>query len=147
MALPVDPPVYDQATLVGLVLAGSTRRTSDGSVISFHELNRQIGGILSNVILHKIKEQMAAILPTETFEPVDNQSQARFALSPLEVGRYVSDRVYISYEHQFGASIGRSAANANESQIKVRLPHGGELDTAVGDAGVAGVYLYWTYRY
>ena len=78
---------------------------------------------------------------------MDNKSAARYALSPLEVGRCVSDRVYVSYEHQFGASLGRSAANANESQIKVRLPHGGELDTAVGDAGVAGVYVYGTLRY
>ncbi|MDB4969945.1 MAG: hypothetical protein JWN44_5634 [Myxococcales bacterium] len=145
VALTVDPPIYDQAQLAGLVLAGSTRRSADA--ISFRDLNRQIGGLLSNVILHKIKEQLAALVPTETFEPVDNKSDARFSLSPLEVGRYVSDRVYISYEHQFGASIGRSAANANESQIKVRLPYGGELDSAVGDAGVAGVYLYWNYRY
>jgi autotransporter translocation and assembly factor TamB len=145
VALAVDPPVYDQAHLVGLMLAGSTRGST--AVVSFRQLNRQIGGLLSNVILSKIKEQMAAVLPTETFEPVDNESTRRFALSPLEVGRYVSDRVYVSYEHQFGASLGRSAANANESQVKLRLPHGGELDTAVGDAGVAGVYLYWTYRY
>ena len=145
VALAVDPPVYDQAHLVGLMLAGSTRGST--AAVSFRELNRQIGGLLSNVILRKIKEQMAAVLPTEAFEPVDNESTRRFALSPLEVGRYVSDRVYISYEHQFGASLGRSAANGNESQVKLQLPHGGELDTAVGDAGVAGVYLYWTYRY
>jgi autotransporter translocation and assembly factor TamB len=90
---------------------------------------------------------MAALLPTEAFEPIDPKSYARFSVSPLEVGRYVSDRVYVSYEHQFGSTIGRSAANSNEAQVKYRLPHHGELDTAVGDAGVAGVYLYWTFKY
>ncbi len=145
VSLTVDPPIYDQTQLAELMLAGSTRRTSE--VLSFHELNRQIGGILSNAILKKIKDQMAAQLPIETFQPADDKTASRFELSPIEVGRYLSDHVYISYEHQFGASIGRSASNANESQIKVGLPHSGELDTSVGDAGVAGVYLYWTYRY
>ena len=146
VSLASDPPIFDQAQLVGLVLAGATR-PSTSAALSFHDANQQIGGVLSNIVLHEIKAQMAVLVPSETFEPVQDNRTARFALSPLEVGRFVSDRIYVSYEHQFGATIGRSAANVNESQIRLRLPHGGELDSTVGDAGVAGVYLYWTYRY
>jgi autotransporter translocation and assembly factor TamB len=145
VALSMEPPsaAYRQADLVGLVLSGTTR---GARALSFGEVNHRVGGLLANVIVQKIREQLADVLPAESLAPVE-RSRARFALSPLEVGRYVSDRVYLSYEHQFGTSLGRSAANANESQIKVRLPHGGELYTAVGDAGVAGVYLYWTIHY
>ena len=48
--------------------------------IGVRELNQQIGGFLSTVILHKIKEQMSALLPSDTFEPVDTKSAARYAL-------------------------------------------------------------------
>ena len=64
------------------------------------------------------------------------------------MGRFVSDRIYVRYEQRYGGSrLGRSAANADEASAEYRLGKGFELTTTFGDAGVGGVYLFWTARH
>ena len=77
--------------------------------------------------------------------PLDQQSYAEFSAAPIEVGRFVSDRVYVRYEQRYGGSrLGRSAANADEASAEYQLGKGFELATTFGDAGVGGIYLFWT---
>lgn len=137
-----DPPVYDQAQLVSLVLAGRT----GGARIALRDLHRQIQGLLSALVIQKIQEQLAPGLPIDVARPLDQQSYSEFSQSPVEVGRFVSDRVYVRYAHRFGTGVGRSAANENEASAEYRLGDGFELDTTFGDAGVGGIYLFWTKR-
>ena len=141
--LSCEPPIYDEAQLVSLVLAG--RAGSDR--IALHDLNRQIAGLLSALVIRRIEQQLAPSLPIDVVRPLDQQSYAEFSQSPLEVGRFVSDRVYVQYSHRYGSRIGRSAANADEASAEYRLGRGFEVDTTFGDAGVGGVYLFWTAKH
>lgn len=140
--LSADPPVYDQTQLVSLVLAG---RTGEDRV-AVGELNRQITGLLSAVVIQKIEQQVAPTLPIDVVRPLDQQSYAELSQSPLEVGRYVTDRIYVSYEHRFGSRMGRSEANANEARAEYKLGSKGhwQLDTTFGDGGVGGIYIFWS---
>ena len=65
--------------------------------------------------------------------------------APIEVGRFVSDRIYVRYEQHYGGSrLGRSPANAEEASDEYQLGRGFQLTTTFGDAGVGGVYFFWT---
>ncbi len=137
-----DPPVYDQTQLVSLVLAGRPGQDR----VAIGELNRQITGLLSAVVIQKIEQQVAPTLPIDVVRPLDQQSYAELSQSPLEVGRYVTDRIYVSYEHRFGSRMGRSEANANEARAEYKLGSKGhwQLDTTFGDGGVGGIYVFWS---
>ena len=57
----------------------------------------------------------------------------------------MSDRIYVRYEQRYGGSrVGRSATNAEEASAEYQLGKGFELSTVFGDAGVGGIYLFWT---
>jgi translocation and assembly module TamB len=62
----------------------------------------------------------------------------------VEVGKYISDRVYLSYAHVFGAS---EYANENEAHVEYRITRRWILESVFGDAGVGGVDALWTFRY
>jgi autotransporter translocation and assembly factor TamB len=138
--LECDPPIYDQTQLVSLVLAG--RPNEDR--VTVHDLESQVGGVLSALVIRKIEQQLAPSLPIDVVRPLDQQSYAELSQAPLEVGRYVSDRIYVSYAHQAGSRMGRSAANSEEARAEYRLGGGWELATTFGDQGVGGVFLMWT---
>jgi len=98
--LSCEPPVYDEAQLTSLILAGR----AGGERVAVRELNRQISGLLSAVVIRKIQEQLAPGLPVDVERPLDQQSYAEFSAAPLEVGRFVSDRIYVRYEQRYGGS-------------------------------------------
>jgi translocation and assembly module TamB len=60
------------------------------------------------------------------------------------VGKYISDRVYLSYAHVFGAN---EFSNQNEAHVEYRLTRRWMVESIFGDAGVGGVDALWTYRY
>ncbi|HEY2899140.1 MAG TPA: translocation/assembly module TamB domain-containing protein [Polyangia bacterium] len=62
----------------------------------------------------------------------------------IELGKYVSDRFYLSYAHVFGAA---ETENQNEAHVEYRLTRRWMLETIFGAAGVGGVDALWTVRY
>lgn len=142
--LSCEPPVYDQAQLTSLILAGGANHAR----IELRDLHRQISGLLSAVVIRKIQQQLAPTLAIDVVRPLDQQSYAELSAAPIEVGRFVSDRIYVRYEQHYGGSqIGRSAANAEEASAEYRLGKGFQLSTTFGDQGVGGVYLFWTAKH
>jgi hypothetical protein len=136
--------MYDETQLTTLILSGRT--SSDR--LAIRDLNRQISGLLSAVVIRKIQEQLAPGLPIDVSRPLDQQSYAEFSAAPLEIGRFASDRIYVRYEQRYGGSrLGRSTANAEEASADYRLGKGFQLSTSFGDGGVGGVYLLWTAKH
>jgi autotransporter translocation and assembly factor TamB len=139
--LSCEPPVYDATQLTALILAGRSGRER----IAVRELNRQISGLLSAVVIRKIQDELAPGLPIDLSRPLDQQSYAEFSAAPIEVGRFVSDRIYVRYEQAYGGSrLGRSPRNAQEASAEYQLGGGFQLSTTFGDAGVGGVYFLWS---
>ena len=84
------------------------------------------------MVIRKIQEQLAPGLPIDVSRPLDQQSYAEFSAAPIEVGRFVSDRIYVRYEQRYGGSrLGRSAANAEEASADYRLGKGFQLSTTL----------------
>jgi translocation and assembly module TamB len=76
--------------------------------------------------------------------PPDGRPAAATPGTRLEVGKYLSERVFLSYAHVFGAT---TEQNANEARVEYRISRRWILESVFGDAGVGSVDALWTYRY
>jgi translocation and assembly module TamB len=145
LVLTSDPPIYDQSEVIAAILSGdpATQRVDDRS------LDQKVTGAVSGLLVGKIKDQIAPNLPIDVIK-VDTGTEGATGLGDtrVEVGKYITDSVYVSYVHQFGSTfVGTQRFNANEADLEWRFKKRYELETAFGDAAVGRVNLYWTVRY
>jgi hypothetical protein len=103
-----------------------------------------VAGLLSELIIRKIRERLAPGSAPDLGPAPEQPSYATLPHSPIYLGRFISDRIYLRYEHTFSARVGRAAASASEASAQYRLGKGFEVDTTFGEVGVGGVYLLWT---
>ena len=145
LTLTSDPPIYDQAQVIAAILSGdpATQRVDDRS------MDQKVTGAISGLLVGKIKDQIAPNLPIDVIK-VDTGTEGATGLADtrVEVGKYITDSVYVSYVHQFGATfVGTQRINSNEANLEWRFKKRYELETAFGDAALGRVNLYWTIRY
>ena len=141
LELSSEPPIYDQAQLIGIVVSGDPGSTR----ISDAATDQKIVGAISGVLVNQIKNQIAPGLPVDVIRVDNNDSTS--GTSRLEVGKYITESVYLSYVHQFGAPTGIHPVNSNEAQLQYRFKRHYQLETKFGDAGVGAVNFYWSLRY
>ena len=140
-----DPPIYDQSEVIAAILSGdpATQRVDSRS------LDQKVTGAVSSLLVGKIKDQIAPNLPIDVIK-VDTGTEGTTGLGDtrVEVGKYITDTIYVSYVHQFGSTfVGTQRFNANEADLEWRFKKHYELETAFGDAAVGRVNFYWTIRY
>ncbi|HEY1587011.1 MAG TPA: translocation/assembly module TamB domain-containing protein, partial [Polyangia bacterium] len=145
LVLTCDPPIYDQSEVIAAILSGdpATQRVDDRS------LDQKVTGAVSGLLVGKIKDQIAPNLPIDVIK-VDTGTEGATGLGDtrVEVGKYITDSVYVSYVHQFGSTfVGTQRFNSNEADLEWRFKKHYEVETAFGDAAVGRVNLYWTIRY
>ena len=139
-----DPPIFDQAQIVSLVLTGqaggqpSTGKAFDPTTA------------VATAVLSRLADELAPavgldVLRVENVKQVNGEGVATGDTDTrVEVGKYISERVYLSYAHVFGAN---EYTNENEAQVEYRFTRRWMLESVFGDAGVGGVDVLWTYRY
>jgi autotransporter translocation and assembly factor TamB len=143
-----DPPIYDQSQVIMAILAGDPgAQQTDAN----QSLDSKATGAVSSLIVGKIKDQIAPNLPIDVLK-VDTgttgDSNGGLTDTRLEVGKFLTPTVYISYVHQFGNTmVGTEHFNSNEADVNWRFYRNYEVDTAFGDAEVGHVNLFWTIRY
>jgi translocation and assembly module TamB len=145
LTLTCDPPIYDQSEVIAAILSGdpATQRVDDRS------LDSKVTGAISGLLVGKIKDQIAPGLPIDVIK-VDTGTEGATGLGDtrVEVGKYITDTVYVSYVHQFGSTfVGTQRFNSNEADLEWRFKKRYELETGFGDAAVGKVNLFWTIRY
>jgi autotransporter translocation and assembly factor TamB len=145
LRLSSEPAIYDQGQIVSLILTGQAQgRPSGGG--SFDPT-----ATIATAVLVKLADKVAPevgldVIRIERAKPSDDAATTAagdFA-GRVEVGKYVNDRVYVSYAHRFGAT---ERQNANEAHAEYRISAHWLAETVFGDAGVGGVDAFWIYRY
>ena len=144
LRLTSDPPIYDQAQIVSLVMTGQPGgQPSTGG--SFDPT-----AAIATAVLGKLADKLAPelgldVLRVESVKERDEEGVATAeADTRIEVGKYISERVYLSYAHVFGAP---ETQNRNEAHVEYRVTRRWLVETIFGDAGVGGVDALWTHRY
>lgn len=144
LRLTSDPPVYDEAQIVSLVLTGQPGGApSNGK--SFDPKAAVATAVLSRLADQLAPEVGLDVLRVESVDQVDKEGTSTGDTDTrIEVGKYVSERIYLSYAHVFGAN---EYTNQNEAHVEYRLTRRWMVESVFGDAGVGGVDALWTYRY
>ncbi len=139
-----DPPIYDQAQIVSLILTGQPGgQPSTGG--SFDPT-----AAVANLVLGKLADKIAPelgldILRVEAVKDKSTDAGGNGATETrVEIGKYISERVYLSYGHVFGATENQ---NKNEAHVEYRMTRRWLVETVFGDAGVGGADAMWSYRY
>jgi translocation and assembly module TamB len=139
-----DPAVYDQAQIVSLILTGqpggqpSTGKSFDPTAA------------VTTAVLSKLADKVAPalgldVMRVEGQEVKNEKGEATGDTDTrVEVGKYVTERIYLSYAHVFGA---RDNANQNEAHVEYRMTRRLMMETVFGDAGQGGLDTLWTYRF
>jgi autotransporter translocation and assembly factor TamB len=144
LRLSSDPPIYDQAQIISLVMTGQPGgQPSTGG--SFDPT-----AAVATAVLGKLADKLAPELGLDVLrvESVKDKTEEGVATGDadtrIEVGKYISERVYLSYAHVFG---GTETQNRNEAHVEYKMTRRWLLETVFGDAGVGAVDALWTYRY
>jgi autotransporter translocation and assembly factor TamB len=139
-----DPAVYDQAQIVSLILTGqpggqpSTGKSFDPTAA------------VTTAVLSKLADKVAPalgldVMRVEGQEVKNEKGEATGDTDTrVEVGKYVTERIYMSYAHVFGAP---DNANQNEAHVEYRMTRRLVMETVFGDAGQGGLDTLWTYRF
>lgn len=148
-----DPPIYSKDQMVSLVLTGRAgESTAEGGA-----MQNAISAI-STAIVGNLAQRIAPALPIDiirverlpTAELGQQRQQASLPGTPsslatlVELGKYVTPRIRVSYVHVFGAT---ADENSNETLVDYQLTHSLLLRVALGDAGAGLVDLLWSKRY
>ncbi|HVR03716.1 MAG TPA: translocation/assembly module TamB domain-containing protein [Polyangia bacterium] len=144
LRLTSDPPVFDEAQIVSLILTGQAGgQPSTGK--AFDPTAAVATAVLSRLADELAPEVGLDVLRVENTNKVNSEGAATGDTDTrVEVGKYISDRVYLSYAHVFGAN---EYSNQNEAHVEYRLTRRWMVESIFGDAGVGGVDALWTYRY
>ena len=144
LRLTSDPAVYDQAQIVSLILTGQT----GGQPASGKSFDPTAA--VATAVLSKLADKVAPalgldVLRVEGQDVKNDKGEATGDTDTrVEVGKYVTERIYLSYAHIFGAP---DNANQNEAHVEYRMTRRVVMETVFGDAGQGGLDTLWTYRF
>jgi autotransporter translocation and assembly factor TamB len=147
LVLASDPPIYDSSQIIGIIVSGDPGNQK----IDARSTDQQVVGAISGLLVNKIKDQVAPGLPIDVIKVdpgADILGPAGAVGTRLEVGKYITDNIYVSYVHQFGTTMsGLHRVNANEANVEYRFRGRFATNIRYGDAGVGFIDFSWTLRY
>jgi autotransporter translocation and assembly factor TamB len=157
LSLASDPPTYSKAELVSLVLTGHIPTASEAS---HGDVTGSALSAISTAIIGNLAERIApalgaGVVRVQSVPASATSAQAAQAAAVpqasagalatrVEIGKNLTDRVYVGYSRIFGAG---ENENSNEGRFEYRMSRRWVLQSEYGDAGVGGFDLLWTTRY
>jgi autotransporter translocation and assembly factor TamB len=129
-----DPPIYDQAQLLGFVLGGRPGAQGDGS------LTDKTAGVLAGLVSTQVEGVLKQTFPIDYLRIGTEETETAY----VTVGKWLSDDLFIAYRRNFDAEIDE---NANEAQLEYQLFRNWILEGRVGDRGIGSADLLWTRRF
>lgn len=143
LVLTSDPPVFDKAQIVSLILTGQPGGQPSGG--GFDPLPPWPPWCSERSPTRSLRSWASTCCAWKKVDEKTTDGQATGETDTrIEVGKYISERIYLSYAHVFGASENQ---NRNEAHVEYRLTRRWMVETIFGDAGVGGVDALWSYKY
>ncbi|MEW6056323.1 MAG: translocation/assembly module TamB domain-containing protein [Bdellovibrionota bacterium] len=139
-----DPPGYSEEQSLGVLLTGSADYQTQATE------NPGVGGIATGYLLGQLKGRFGRELPFDLLKadlnatPEDTGVAGTQRRAEVEVGKYVSDRVFLKLRRVFGTD---QDEPINEFSLDYRLSRRWSLETTQSDQGVSEFELLWTLNY
>lgn len=145
LTLSSDPPIYDRSQIISLIVTGRIDprkggEKTDNSLAVASAVSQALIGSITRSIAPKVGIDVARV---NLGQSKDEKGETKLR-AEAEVGKYITERLYVAYRRVFGAS---AEENANEGLLEFRLTARWMLVAVFGDAGIGGIDLLWNYRY
>jgi len=139
-----EPPLPE--TDIYTLLATGRRTLKAGSGASMNQ--GQVASVLGSVLASQAKKALAAKLPLDvlTIESGDEG----LAGARLEVGKYLTDKLYLGYSGRLGTPQNQSTTrreNANSVRLEYQFGPRWGVEAQYGDAQVGGADFIWSNEY
>ncbi len=146
LRLSSNNPAYDDTKIIAAILSGDP-----GAKVTDTSLDKKVTGAISGLVVGAIKDQIAPQLPIDVIKVDAAGSGSDYTglnSTRLEIGKFLSDNIYVSYAHKFGATqIGTRKVNSNEGEFEYRFLRHFALDVVLGDAPSGRSDLFWTVHF
>jgi translocation and assembly module TamB len=131
-----DPPIYDQAQLLSLVLTGSP-----GADQRSGSMQDRAAGVIASMVGGEIKKALRKTLPIDTIQIGSGKG-----ISPgsVTIGKWLTPDLFVAYRRRFEAE---ELENANEALFEYDIGKSWVLEGLYGDGGKGGADLLWTHSF
>ena len=136
-----EPPIYDEAEILLFVLGGSP-----GDQPSDQPVNEQAKGAATDFLVGQVQSRIAEKVPIDTLKLGVDETSESYQLTSITVGKWITSRVFIAYQHRFVAG---DDENSSEASIIYRLGNGFNLEAkyGFGKDHNGGADVVWTKRF
>ncbi|WP_240359442.1 translocation/assembly module TamB domain-containing protein [Pyxidicoccus trucidator] len=136
-----DPPLPESE--IYTLLATGRRTLERGSGASM-TASAQAASVVGSLVANEARKALAAKLPLDVLSIEAGDSG--IAGTKLEVGTYVTDKIYVGYTGRVGANP-QQGENANAVRFEYQLGTRWSLEGNYGDARSGGLDLIWSNEY
>ncbi|WP_240360306.1 translocation/assembly module TamB domain-containing protein [Pyxidicoccus caerfyrddinensis] len=136
-----DPPLPESE--IYTLLATGRRTLERGSGASM-TASAQAASVVGSLVANEARKALAAKLPLDVLSIEAGDSG--LAGTKLEVGTYVTDKIYVGYTGRVGANL-QQGENANAVRFEYQLGTRWSLEGQYGDARSGGLDLIWSKEY
>ena len=136
-----DPPLPESE--IYTLLATGRRTLERGSGASM-TASAQAASVVGSLVANEARKALAAKLPLDVLSIEAGDSG--ISGTKLEVGTYVTDKIYVGYTGRVGANL-QQGENANAVRFEYQLGTRWSLEGQYGDARSGGLDLIWSNEY
>jgi translocation and assembly module TamB len=141
-----DPAIYNESEILALIISDDPSAQGGDRA----SLNDKIVGAISGLLVSKLKQQIAPQLPIDVIK-VDvgggGGGPVGVGQTRIEVGKFVTPKLYLSYVHQFGQPNVLQPRNSNQATVEWRFAPRWQLEVTYGDANVGAADVFFRLRF
>jgi translocation and assembly module TamB len=105
----------------------------------------QAASVVGSLVATQARKAIAAELPLDVFSI--EAGEAGLAGAKLEVGTYLTDKIYVGYTGRVGAPPSQGRENTNAVRFEYEFSPQWSLEANYGDARSGGLDLIWSKDY
>lgn len=145
-----EPAVYTQSQILSMILTGNPQVAQKDdpdadptSAVTAAVLSTVLGP-LTREVANTVGLDVAKVSLEEQKDKSEGGDEAVSIKAQAEVGKYITDRIYLGYRKVFGAS---DDENSHEAILEYAISARWLAMALFGDNNVGGLDIFWTYRY
>ena len=146
-----DPAVYTQAQILSMIITGKPQimqeddQDSDPTSAVTAAVLSTVLGPITRKVANSVGLDVAKVSLEEQKDKSQQTGDEEVSLkAQAEVGKYITDRIYLGYRKVFGAT---EEENSHEAILEYAITAQWLIIAMFGDKGIGGVDIFWTYRY
>jgi len=139
---PTSEPPLPESEIYTLLATG--RRTLERGSGASMTASAQAASVVGSLVANEARKALAAKLPLDVLSI--EAGGTGIAGTKLEVGTYVTDKIYVGYTGRVGANI-QQGENSNAVRFEYQFSPRWSLEGQYGDARSGGLDLIWSNEY